>query len=420
MNLESIKYSLRNLNHRKGRSSLTIFSILIGIMTIFIFISFGYGLYNYTNELTSSSSADKIIIQSKGGTSGLDDTFKLTDDDLEVVRGTAGVLEATGAYFKSAEVSFNNEKKYTLLFAYDSKTPMVIDVFGIEIEQGRELKPGDSKQVVLGSNYKIKDKIFSKPVELNNNIKINDVDFKVVGFYESIGSPQDDAQVYITDDYLDELYENNSYGWIVAKVDVAKMSDTIERVEKNLRKERGFEKGKEDFYVQSFEDLMNSYTSVLNIIVGFVILIALISVVVSAVNTANTMITSVLERYKEIGILKAIGARNSEIFKIFLFESSFLGFVAGCLGVLLGWIVTFVAGIILENLGWGFLQPFYSPMLFIGCVLFATITGAVSGVAPAIRASRINPVDALRYEWFIINMFSQNLFWAWGMNRINV
>ena len=131
---------------------------------------------------------------------------------------------------------------------------------------------------------------------------------------------------------------------------------------------------------------------------GFVILIALISVLVSAINTANTMITSVLERYKEIGVLKAIGATNNEIFMIFLFESAFLGLVAGILGVLLGWFLSSVGGTILTNLGWGFLQPYYDYYLFGGCVLFAVVTGAVSGVLPAMKASRINIVNALRYE----------------------
>ena len=150
--------------------------------------------------------------------------------------------------------------------------------------------------------------------------------------------------------------------------------------------------------MQSFEELIESFSNVLNIIIGFIILIALISVLVSAVNTANTMITSVLERYKEIGILKAIGAKNSDIFWIFLFESSFLGFVAGVLGVLLGWGFASLAGSVLTNLGWGFLAPYYSGYLFAGLILFATVTGAISGVIPAIRASKTNTVDALRYE----------------------
>ena len=401
MNLESIKYSLRNLNHRKGRSFLTVFSIMVGIATIFIFISFGYGLYNYTESFTTSSSADKLLILAKGsGAPGMDDTFKLTDDDLDVIRGTSGVYEASGLYYNVVKVEKGKQSKYVFMTSYDPKEPLILDIFGVEIEKGRLLNQGDSKTAVAGYNYLVDDKIFEKGLDVNSVVEVNGEKIKIIGFLESIGNPQDDSQIYITNDYFLELFpDEDSYAQIVARVDLDNIEKVTENVEKSLRKHRDLEEGKEDFYVQSFEDMIESFSGALNMIVGFVILIALISVLVSAINTANTMITSVLERYKEIGILKAIGARNSEIFKIFLFESSFLGFMAGVLGVFIGWIITVVASVILSSLGWGFLSPYYSFGIFAGCIIFATLTGAISGAIPAIRASRINPVDALRYEW---------------------
>ena len=400
MNLESIKYSLRNLNHRKGRSFLTVFSIMVGIATIFIFISFGYGLYEYTESFTTSSSADKLLIMAKGsGAPGMDDTFKLTDDDLEVVEKTSGVYEASGLYYDVVEVVKKRQTKFTFITSYDPKKPLIMDVFGVEVEKGRLLQQGDTKIAVAGYNYLLDDKIFEKGLDVNDVLEVNGEKIKIIGFLESIGNPQDDAQLYVTNDYFLDLFpDEDSYAQIVAKVDLDNIDKVGENVEKSLRKHRDLEKGKEDFFVQSFEDMIESFSGALNIIVGFVILIALISVLVSAINTANTMITSVLERYKEIGILKAIGARNSEIFKIFLFESSFLGFVAGVLGVFIGWIITIVAGGILDSLGWGFLSPYHSFGIFAGCILFATLTGAISGAIPAMRASKINPVDALRYE----------------------
>tara|TARA_Y100000310_G_scaffold228743_1_gene231034 strand:- start:2009 stop:3220 length:1212 start_codon:yes stop_codon:yes gene_type:complete len=401
ISVESIKYSLRNLSHRKARSFLTILSILIGITTIFIFISFGWGLYDYMEELTSGSSADKVMIAAKGsGAPGLDDTFKLTDDDLKAVQRTSGVYEATGSYFKPVDVKQKDVVRYTFIISYDPDNPLIMDTFNIEIDNGRELKSGDRGKVVLGYNYQLSEKIFPKAYEVNDNIEIIGEKMKILGFYESIGNPQDDSQIYITNDYMKELYvdENLSYGYIIARVDVDNVDGVVERIEKNLRNERDLEEGKEDFTVQSFNDLLEAYGSVLNIIIGFVILIALISVVVSAVNTANTMITSVLERIKEIGVIKSIGARNSEVFKIFLFESSFLGFVAGVIGATFGLLISYAGGVLLDNLGWGFLSPHFSVWLFVGCVVFATVTGGISGVIPAIRASKINPVDALRYE----------------------
>ncbi len=396
-----INYSLRNLWHRKTRNSLTILSILIGISTIFIFISFGLGLYDYVQEAVLDSSADKLIIQARGiGAPGLDTTFKLEDKDLRTIQKTPGVLEASGSYFKVAKTESRKESVYTYLVAYNPESPLIIEIFGIGISEGRELRKGDSKSVVLGSNYQIPNKIFSKPVELNQRIDVQGVSLKVVGFYEPVGNPQDDSNVYVSENYLDNIYpdENNSYGWIVARINPLNIERVIEKLEKNLRKVRNLDEGKEDFFVQSFQEMISSYMGSLNIIIGFIILIALVSVFVSVVNTANTMITSVLERIKEIGVMKALGSKNSEIFSIFLFESSFLGLVAGVLGILLGMGVSIFGGNILEKLGWGFLSPSFPPILFIGCLFFAIITGAISGVFPAMQASKINVVDALRYE----------------------
>jgi putative ABC transport system permease protein len=201
-------------------------------------------------------------------------------------------------------------------------------------------------------------------------------------------------------DAIRDLYpeDDNSYGWIVGRVDANNVDWIVENIEKNLRNSRNLDKGKEDFSVQSFSDMIESYAGAMDIIIGFVVLIALISVIVSAVNTANTMITSVIERTKEIGVIKSIGGRNSEVFGIFLFEAGFLGFVAGVIGVLLGWGVAYTGGIILDNLGWGFLAPVFPGYLFWGLIMFAVLTGSISGALPAWNASRTNIVDALRYE----------------------
>lgn len=401
MKSESVKYSLNNLKHRKIRSAFTIISILIGIATIFIFISFGMGLYNYIEEVSSGGSADKIIVQAKGvtGDIGLDTTFKLTDDDLRAVEGTSGVYEAEGLYFKAAEVVQGKKKVYALLFGYNPNKNLVAEMSNVEIIGGRELKEGE-KNIIAGYNYLIPGKVFPKAYSLGKEIEIQGQDVKIVGFYNPIGNPQDDAQLYTTTEFMEELYPdaNLSYNWIIARVDASNIGKVVGDVEDNLRDERGLEKGKEDFFVQSFEDLIETYSTVLDMVIGFVVLIALISLLVSAVNTANTMITSVLERTKEIGIMKSIGATNSEIFGIFLFESSFLGFVAGSLGVMLGFGLTNIAKAVLIALGYSFLSPYYSFGLFFGCIAFAVVTGAVSGIIPAVKAMRTNPVEALRYE----------------------
>lgn len=398
---EIIKYSLRGISQRKTRTFLTVLSIFLGIAVIFIFISFGLGLYNYVNQFATESSADKITIMPAGASApGIDDTFTISEKDLSEIEKVSGVYKVTGLYTKPAEIIQDKKRVYAFILGYDVDNPLFLEMSNVDIYSGRELKRTDSEKVVLGYNYLLEDKIFPNKYELNQKIQIQGKEFRIVGFYNAIGNPQDDSQIYMTNDAIKDLYGNSlkGYAMAIAQVDKTDIAGVIERVKKSLRNSRNVEKGKEDFFVQSWEELMATYSIVLNGIIGFVILIALISVLVSAINTANTMITSVLERVREIGVMKAVGARNSEIFNIFLFESAFLGFIAGIIGVILGWLISFYAGIILKNIGWGFLSPAYPLSLFLGLILFATLTGAVSGAIPARNASKIKPIDALRYE----------------------
>lgn len=400
MNKESIIYSLRNLRHSKSRSILTILSIFVGIATIFIFISFGLGLVSYTEQLKTDSTVNKVNIQPKGvGAPGSDDTFALTEKDLEAVDKTTGVSKSSGVYFKPVEIKKGDSLRFVWGVGYDSSKPLVIDMLDVNIYRGRSLRPGDSGKVVLGYNYLLEKKIFDRGLDVNDNVKIQDKDFKVVGFYEPVGNPQDDSNVYIVDDDLKELYGDiKGFSWIIAEVDVEEIDQTVERIEKALRKSRGLDEGKEDFFVQSFDDLLEQFNTVLLFITGFIIAIAFVSVLVSAINTANTMVTSTLERVKEIGVIKSIGAKNSDVFNIFLFESGFLGLIAGIVGIIVGFLITYIISRFLVSAGYGFLSPDYSVWLFVGLILFATLTGALSGVWPAWQASKVRPVTALRYE----------------------
>ncbi len=396
---EIVKYSIENLRKRKSRSLLTIISILVGIATIFIFISFGLGLYGYINGFVTGTAANKIIIEPKGSISGIDTSFALTNKDLTAVERASGVYEATGLYKQVSQVEYKNSLKYVPIVGYDPSNPILTQVEGATIYEGRELQKGEKGDVVLGYDFAIDNSIFTNGIKVNEEIQINGQRVKVVGFYNSLGNSGDDSIIYATEDFFKELYPTTAgYSEIIASANPTNISKVVQNIDKSLLESRNLKKGQEDFFVQSAQDLINSFSSALNIVIGFIILIALISVLVSAINTSNTMITSVIERRKEIGVLKSIGARNSEILNLFLFESSALGFVAGTMGVILGYILTEIAKFILVKVGLGFLQPSYSIWLFVGCILFATLTGAISGVVPAVNASRISPVKALRYE----------------------
>lgn len=394
---EKINYSLRNIKNRKTRSLLTILSITAGVATIFIFISFGLGLYSYVENIFASSAIDKLIIRPKG-ISPLDTSFSFDEADLKAIQKSSGVKRATGVSYRIIEIKKSNKLYYPYLTGYDPKNLLMMEVTGLKLNRGRELEENE-RAVILGYNYLLENKIFEKPYSLNENILIKGEKMRIVGFYNPIGNPLDDSQIYIPISLMQELFSlNNSYNMVVIQVDLKRMNETILNIEKNLRASRNLEKGKEDFYVQSFGDMIESYSKVLSIVIWFILLIALVSIIVSSINTANTMVTSVLERRKEIGIMKSIGAKNSDVFSIFVFESGFLGAVSGILGILIGLGLSLLGGQILNQVGYGFLKPDFPQILFIGCLLFSILTGAISGLIPSINASKTDPVQTLKYE----------------------
>ena len=137
----------------------------------------------------------------------------------------------------------------------------------------------------------------------------------------------------------------------------------------------------------------------LNIITAFLAGVAAISLFVGGIGMANTMYTSVVERTREIGIMKAIGAKNREILYIFLIESGLLGLVGAGIGVLLGYSISkTIEYIAITQLNTNLLQAAAPLYLIFGCLVFGFVIGAVSGTLPAIQASKTNVVDALRYE----------------------
>ncbi len=127
-------------------------------------------------------------------------------------------------------------------------------------------------------------------------------------------------------------------------------------------------------------------------------MIALISVVVAAVNIMNTMYTSILERTQEIGVMKAIGAKNKFILFVFMTESGILGLIGGLVGIIFGYGIAKFGGYIAALYGLGMIRPAFPLWLTMGCLLFAFLVGAGSGLIPSLQASKLKPVDALRYE----------------------
>ncbi len=404
MKTDYIKYAIDNLLHRKLRSWLTVLSILVGITAIFALVSFGQGLSSYVNNISNEAGRDKLLFQSsKTQASITDDTFFFKKEEIDFLRKVNGIKEVTAHYMKVAETEFDKHKKYVFIMGFKQNYEYKLseEALTLKLDKGRRLKHGDKFDVVLGYNYQLPNKIFKKSVGLRDKIKIDGKDFEVVGFYKSVGNPQDDSNVFITDDAFEELYPSlvNKFQFAIARSEKSTATKELaEFAEEKLRKFKGLDKGEEDFSIQTFQQAVMTFTNIINVINAVLVLIALISLLVAGVNITNTMYTSVLERTKEIGIMKAVGAQNKDIMMIFLIESGMLGLIGGVFGVICGYLIAKLGGNIAVSYGYAILQPIFTWQLVIGCLSFAFFIGAIAGLLPARQASMLKPVDTLRYE----------------------
>ena len=399
------RFALSNIRKRKIHSWLTMLGIFIGIAAVVALISLGQGLKESIDEQFQTLGRDKLFIHPKGefGPPGSSTAVTLTWDDIDVVAKVKGIDEVSAIIMKPAMIDFNDQVRYEYLFGLDTEkgTSLLLESMNMKVIEGRELAKGDRHKVVLGYNYLIKSEVlYGKQIKLRDKILINNQEFEVVGFWDKIGNPSDDQTVTVTSEMADELYNlddevNMIWARVDAGEDVSKIGDDVKKA---LRDYLNLEKGKEDFTVQTPEDLMESFGTILSIVQGVLIGIAAISLLVGGVGIMNTMYTAVLERTNEIGIMKAIGAKNSDILQIFLIEAGTLGMVGGMIGIAIGYGLGKAVQFIATQAGIEFFRASFPWYLIIGALAFSFLVGCIAGALPAIRASKLKPVDALRYE----------------------
>jgi putative ABC transport system permease protein len=397
------KLAIRNIGKRKLRSWLTLIGIFISIAVIFILISLSLGLQAAVQEQFRLLGTDKFFIQPSGqfGPPGTSTAVKFTTEDFEIVKKVSGVKAASYMVAGNAEIVFNKETKYfTVMGLPADGIYLYEEASSIEMDDGSSITGDEVHKVMIGYDFKY-NAIFDKPVKTSSKILINNQEFIVRGIIGKIGNSQDDKNIIMGIEDFKELFNSgNRVDYIIVQIsDGENINEVKDRVEKKLMNFRKVTEKTKDFTILTPEELLNSFQMILTIITSFLISIAAISLIVGGVGIANTMYTSVLERTKEIGIMKSIGAKNSDILLIFLIEAGFIGAIGGMMGVGIGIVVSkTVESIAINQIGTTLLRAVIPAYLVIGCIAFAFIIGAISGILPAKQASRIRVVDALRYE----------------------
>jgi putative ABC transport system permease protein len=391
-----------NLKHRGLRSWLTILGVFIGIAAVVALITMGDGLRTAITGQFSTLSADKLSIQNAGtgmGPPGSTVITKLNQHDVDLIKGVNGVQEVTSRLIRIVKVGFNKNINFNYMVSIPTDAKQQKEAYAnIKINQGRLLSATDTGKIVIGSEV-AKGTAFEKEILVGNKILIQGKSFEVVGILKSASSFQTNSAILMNEDDMKKLLNiDDEWDLIVASVSDSKQAQAVaENIKDALRKDRKEKVGEEDFSVQTSVESISSVNLILNIINLIVGGIAAISLLVGGVGIANTMYTSVLERTKEIGTMKAIGAQNKEIMWIFIIESGMLGLIGGLIGAALGLVLAFgVSGIANAALGSTFLSVQISYPLVFGAIAFAFAIGLFSGLTPAIQASKLRPVEALR------------------------
>ncbi len=398
------KLALKNMKHRGVRSWLTLLGIFIGVMAVIALIGLGNGLKVAVGAQFGVSTTEVITIQAGGlnayGPPGSGAVTPLTIDDLKVVEKVNNVKTVLRRNIASGKLEYNDK----VIFGIISNVPggegreLMEEVLDIEATVGRMLKDSDTNKVVLGYNFYVDKVGLEKIVKIGQDVLIQDKKFEVIGILNKKGSFIFDNIVLMNERPLEDLMGyGDEIDIIVTRVqNPSLMEKTKQDIEKALRRERDVKEGEENFEVSTPEAALETVNSVLGGIQAFIVIIALISVLVGAIGIVNTMTTSVMERRREIGIMKSIGATNHNIFMQFFIEAGLLGLIGGIAGAFLGTIVSVAGAIGIAN----FLgsEPLWEiNYILIGTVLFGSfLIGAISGITPALKAAKQNPVEALR------------------------
>jgi putative ABC transport system permease protein len=386
--------AINSIAHRRLRSWLTIIGIIIGVAAIISLITISRGLENTIEAQFEQFGVNRILISAKGFQGPGTSSQGLTTKDVDTIEKISGLKYVLPVLMRTSEVTYGKETSFTLIYSLPAENyEDFLKDSGIKLKEGRSIKSSDKYSATIGS--RVATEMFSKDVRLGNKIKIGKYEFKVVGILKEVGNTQDDNQIGIPLEAAREVFnDQNSVDAIMAQ---AKSDFNIPLLQKKIEKELEQKRGDTNFQVMTASQILEQISNILGIVQVVLVGIAAISLIVGAIGILNSMYTSVLERTRDIGIMKAIGARNSDILKIFLIESGLMGFVGGIFGTGLGTLAALLVEKIAAQSGFLLEIKIEIPLLLFG-LFFAFLVGMISGTLPAYQASKLKPVDALRYE----------------------
>ncbi|MCX6663224.1 MAG: ABC transporter permease [Euryarchaeota archaeon] len=404
---DHVKLAFKNLRHRMSRSLLTLLGIAIGIMAIISLLALGEGMQQaVTGELSSLS--DVIIVSTGGdmfssfGGGGSTSTGEyFTQRDIADIERIQGIKEVSTQLSGSGLAEYNG--KTTVL----SLTGMEVSVMTLQyasqnLEAGGFLTEGDQNKIMIG--YNIAHDTFDADISVGGRIKINGEKFFVSGIFgkQGMGGVSSDSIVLMSSRDFKKLTGQSNISLIYLRVNNVNDAESIAATIQNAINENH---GKKDFATATtMTSILKTVQNIIGILQLVLVGIASIALVVASIGIMNTMLTSVMERTREIGIMKAIGATTRDIMSIFIIEGVLMSGVGGIIGIILGVFgsqaLTLILGSFMSMGGGSSFQlvPIITITSVVLAVAVSLIVGVMSSLYPAWKAARMSPIEAVRYE----------------------
>jgi len=380
-----IKIALRNLLKHKKRTIISMIGITLGIASIIALVSIVDGLYFDIQNALSEIQGITVIQKGAAGPlfSRIDSSFESKLEKINFVKTVipTGINVPRTIDGKKIELtSFSSGFIRIVGSDYSKKTFNTAAGIGGKIIEGKNLTANDRKKVVIGKELK---KQLNKFV--GNSIEINGQKFKIIGVYETASKTYNSSILMSIEDFreINNIPKDKVPEFVIELSDTSKTDSVVKEI--NLR----FDSLKA-YSSKSFSQTIGSFLDSLKLLV---IAIAAVSAIVAGIGIMNTMLMSIIERFQEIGTLKAVGWTNSNIMQLILFESMIIGILGSSSGLILG---IAIGKLLIEKMF--NLTVVFQPYLLIGSFLFGIIVSLIAGLYPAKVAADLNPIEALREE----------------------